>query len=58
MANNSLKYRKIDPKERFKRIEEWNRPLLMPIFISIIFLTLISYLLYRAYQNRQKALIA
>ncbi len=57
MANNSLKYRKIDPKLRFEKIEEWNRPILMPIVLFFIFLILIAYILYKAYQNRQKALI-
>jgi len=57
MANNALKYKKIDAKLRAKKIEEWNRPILMPIFIFIIFLISIGYMLYRAYQNRQKELI-
>ncbi len=57
MANNSLKYRKINAKLRAKKIEEWNKPILMPIVIFFIFLILIGFILYKAYQNRQKALI-
>ena len=57
MANNTLKYKKIDGKIRIQKIEEWNKPILMPIVIFILFLVLISYPLYRAYQNRQRAII-
>ncbi|HHD80187.1 MAG TPA: peptide ABC transporter substrate-binding protein, partial [Campylobacterales bacterium] len=57
MANNTLKYKKIDGKLRYKKIEEWNKPILMPMVVFILFLVLISYPLYRAYQNRQRAVI-
>jgi ABC-type transport system substrate-binding protein len=57
MANNTLKYKRIDGKLRAKKIKEWNRPTFTPIFALLIFLILISYPLYRAYQNRQKALV-
>ncbi len=53
MANNTLKYKKIDGKLRNRKIEEWNRPNIMPLLIFILFLISISYFLYRAYVNRQ-----
>jgi oligopeptide transport system substrate-binding protein len=31
MANNTLKYRRIDPEQRAARRHEWNRPVLWPI---------------------------
>jgi len=51
MANNSLKYRKIDAKLRMEKIEEWNRPILTPLFISILSIIFIIYLVYIAYVN-------
>ncbi|MHB1144825.1 MAG: ABC transporter substrate-binding protein [Thiobacillus sp.] len=35
MANNTLKYRRIDPDLREARREEWNRPVLWPIVLLI-----------------------
>lgn len=31
MANNTLKYRRIDPQLRAARRAEWNRPVLWPV---------------------------
>ena len=39
MANNTLKYKKVDPVLREQRRKEWNRPVLWPI--GLIFLLLI-----------------
>jgi len=36
MANNTLKYRRIDPELREKRRAEWNRPVLWPIVLLIV----------------------
>ncbi len=33
MANNSLKYRRIDPELRAQKREEWNQPLFWPLWI-------------------------
>jgi oligopeptide transport system substrate-binding protein len=35
MANNTLKYRRIDPALREVRREEWNRPVLWPIILLV-----------------------
>ena len=35
MANNTLKYRRIDPELREKRRAEWNRPVLWPIVLLV-----------------------
>jgi len=35
MANNTLKYRRIDPRLREARREEWNRPVLWPIILLV-----------------------
>ncbi|MDP2111928.1 MAG: ABC transporter substrate-binding protein [Thiobacillus sp.] len=35
MANNTLKYRRIDPELREMRRDEWNRPVLWPIILLV-----------------------
>jgi len=35
MANNTLKYRRIDPQTRALKRSEWNRPVLWPIGLGI-----------------------
>ena len=57
MANNTLKYKRIDAKLRAKKQKEWNKPHLMPLVLFILFLLIGSYLLYGVYVNRQKAVI-
>jgi len=57
MANNTLKYKRIDAKLRAKKQKEWNQPHLMPLVLFVLFSILSSYLLYRVYVNRQKAVI-
>lgn len=36
MANNTLKYRRIDPELRASRRAEWNRPVLWPIILLVV----------------------
>ena len=57
MANNTLKYKRINPTLRAKKQEEWNQPVVMPLILFVLFMVLMSYPLYRAYQNRQRAVI-
>ncbi|MBU1666905.1 ABC transporter substrate-binding protein [bacterium] len=57
MANNTLKYKRIDAKVRAEKQEAWNQPVVMPLILFVIFILLMSYPLYRAYQNRQRAVI-
>jgi predicted negative regulator of RcsB-dependent stress response len=57
MANNTLKYKKIDGELRAKKIKEWNRPEIKPLIGIILFLIIVLFLLYRAYQNRQKEIV-
>ena len=57
VANNTLKYKRIDASLRAKKQEEWNQPVLTPLIVLGLSVLLVSYLLYRAYQNRQKAVI-
>ncbi len=57
MANNTLKYKRIDAKLRVEKQQEWNQPVMMPLIILALFLLLVGILLSRAYQNRQKMVI-
>jgi ABC-type transport system substrate-binding protein len=57
MAQNTLKYRKINGKERYKKIKEWNKPVIMPLILFFVFLIVMGYILYKIYQNRQKAIV-
>ncbi len=57
MANNTLKYKRIDPQLRVQKQQEWNQPITLPLILFIAFILLMIYPLYRAYQSRQIAVI-
>ncbi len=38
MANNSLKYRRIDPELRAQKREEWNEPVIWPLWLVLLVL--------------------
>lgn len=57
MAMNTLKYKRIDAQLRYQKQQEWNQPIFYPILLVLAGVVLIGYLLYRAYQNRQRAVI-
>jgi ABC-type transport system substrate-binding protein len=57
MANNTLKYKRIDATLRAEKQQEWNQPVMMPLIILALFLIIMGLLLSRAYQNRQKMVI-
>ncbi len=57
MSDDTLKYKRIDAKLRTQKQEAWNQPVLLPLVLFFLFPLLMAYPLYRAYQNRQKAVI-
>jgi len=57
MANNTLKYKKIDAALRVRKQQEWNQPVLFPLLLLFLSVLLAGWLLYRAYINRQKSVI-
>jgi ABC-type transport system substrate-binding protein len=57
MANNTLKYKRIDAALRAKRQREWNQPVIWPLFLLLLVLAVSGALLYRTYQTRQKTVI-
>ena len=57
MANNTLKYKRVDAQLRASRQKEWNQPAILPLIAFVFFLVIIGFILHRVYQNRQKAVI-
>ena len=58
MANNTLKYKRIDAKMRAKKQKEWNQPVIMPLMIIVLLVVLMIFLLRRTYRNRQNRVIS
>jgi oligopeptide transport system substrate-binding protein len=54
MANNSLKYLRIDAAQRDKLRKRWNRPVLWPLWLSGIALGLFGWWLWRAFKRREE----
>jgi ABC-type transport system substrate-binding protein len=57
MANNTLKYKRIDPKERYAKQELWNRPALLPLLLMIAAVLLSIVWLYRTYRKSEETVI-
>ena len=57
MANNTLKYKRIDGKKRATMQAKWNQPVIWPLLLFVLFILLSIYPLYHAYQARQTAVI-
>jgi len=57
MANNTLKYKRINGALRAKMQKMWNQPVLWPLIALGLFILLMIYPLYYAYIRRQKAVI-
>jgi ABC-type transport system substrate-binding protein len=58
MANNKLKYWRIDPKEREAYQNKWNRPVLWPLWLGGALLLLAAFWLWRVLQKRENAAIS
>ncbi|MCB4750207.1 MAG: ABC transporter substrate-binding protein [Sulfurovum sp.] len=57
MANNTLKYKRIDPKNRVEKQQQWNQPITAPLYGFIVILLLFFIGLYRAYRKQQYIVI-
>ena len=55
MANNNLKYLRIDAVQRDELRKKWNRPLLWPLWLVGIALTMFGWWLWRALRQREEA---
>lgn len=52
MANNTLKYKRIDPALRLRKQEEWNQPILWPFGLLAVLLVLILLPALAVYKRR------
>jgi len=57
LANNTVKYRRIDPVERTQQQALWNQPVIWPLLLMLLIVVGSIYPLMRAYRSRQKAVI-
>jgi ABC-type transport system substrate-binding protein len=53
MANNTLKYRRLDPALRERRRAEWNRPVVWPVVVILALLVLLLLPAVIAYRRRE-----
>ena len=57
MANNTLKYKRIDAAQRFRKQQTWNRPVLWPLLMLVVAMLLLIWGLRKAYRRRQSSAI-
>ena len=54
MANNTLKYLRINPELRTKKRQAWNQPILWPLLLGLVLLALAGYFALHAYRRRTR----
>ncbi len=54
MANNRLKYTRIETSTRFEKRQEWNHPVLWPLVIGLLLFMVLLAPAIRAYRRRSK----
>ncbi len=54
MANNALKYQRIDPALRERMRAQWNRPVLWPLLLTLLALAAAVAPAWRAYRRHEK----
>ncbi|WP_233993145.1 ABC transporter substrate-binding protein [Thiomicrorhabdus sp. Milos-T2] len=57
LANNTIKYKRIDVEQRYAKQQKWNSPIIWPIILVIIFVLLSIWPLKKAYQKRQQIML-
>jgi oligopeptide transport system substrate-binding protein len=57
MANNTLKYKRIDPKKREQYRQSANQPIVWPIFILLIFIIIMLTPAIISYQRRERMVL-
>ena len=58
LAQNTLKYKRIDAEKRMASIEKWNQPVIWPIWFVLFVLLGSIYPLAKAYRAKQKQVIS
>jgi len=57
MANNTLKYRRIDVKQRQLLREQWNQPVWWPVVLLVLLLAVLIFPAIRSFQRRAQETI-
>jgi len=57
MANNKLKYLRIDPQQRNTLRQQWNQPVLWPVILIILLVIVLVLPAIRSFQSRAKETI-
>lgn len=55
MANNTLKYRRVDPRQRAELREEWNQPVMWPIYLVLsvlVAMLAMAVVFYRSHERK------
>ncbi|KAF0191238.1 MAG: extracellular solute-binding protein [Gammaproteobacteria bacterium] len=55
MANNALKFTRIDPVQRAEKRTEWNKPVVWPVILVVALLVVGTLPAIRVYRRRQQA---
>jgi hypothetical protein len=55
MANNGIKYQRLDAALRAQKRAEWNHPVVWPFVLLVIVLTLLAWLGVRAWKRSEAA---
>lgn len=55
MANNTMKYKRVDPAQRAQAREKWNQPVLWPIYLLVVLLALTFIPAIRGFKQREQA---
>ena len=55
MANNTLKYRRVDPSERDAKRAAWNQPVLWPLGVLGLVLVVTSIPAFVAFRRRERS---
>lgn len=58
LANNTIKYKRIDAEQRYAQQNQWNQPVVWPLLILVLVLIGSIYPLVKAYRSRQSSVIA
>jgi len=58
LAKNTTKYKRIDAQDRYNKQQSWNSPVIWPLILVVFILFISIWPLKRAYQQRQKTIIA
>ncbi|MDX1352209.1 MAG: ABC transporter substrate-binding protein [Thiomicrorhabdus sp.] len=57
LANNTIKYKRIESQQRYQKQQAWNQPVIWPLALVVLILLLSIWPLKKAYQKRQSSIL-